>query len=372
MNLVKLDWITWQPTPYNDFLFRTLAADEELALTVHFVAPILPTHPWKSEMAKGFSSRVFHQRAGLDLRSLQLAVRDKNRFFIVAGWHQSATFSLLNTLMLLGRKFAIWTDTPDCSKPRGFPKAVLRTRWLRTLFHRASYVMGTGTPALSALEAMGCPPEKLVTFPFVLDLELFKPLESQGIGTGDGQPLVFLSSGRLSNVLKGYDLAIKALASIHQRTGLDFRYRIAGEGPDKEALRELARTCGLESQVDFIGWLEPSELPGFYRSGDIFLHPSHFDPFPNAVLEAMASGLPVIGSDLAGSVVDRIKHGENGLIHRANDIDDLTDQIFRAVKDRTAAVEMGRKARVTAETWPVERAVATVKQVVLGTSSAVS
>jgi glycosyltransferase involved in cell wall biosynthesis len=153
---------------------------------------------------------------------------------------------------------------------------------------------------------------------------------------------------------------------MRQRLGLDFRYRIAGEGPDKEALRQLALASGIEAQTEFVGWLEPSELPNFYRSGDVFLHPSLFDPFPNAVLEAMATGLTVIGSEAAGSIADRVRHGDNGLIHRVNDVDDLAEQVNHALSSQPRLAEMGHRARATAEAWPVGRAVAAVKKIILG------
>lgn len=361
----KLDWVTWQPTPYNDYLFRSLSADPALDLTVHFVAPVLATHPWRSEMAQGFRSRVFREHSKLDLHCLGLAARDRNRFFVVAGWQQPVTISLLNLLILLRRRFAIWTDTPNLSVRRGFPKSILRQSWLRYLFTGATYVMGTGRPALAALERMGCPRKKLVNFPFVVDLERFTPSSTASNSAGLNQPLVFLSSGRLSNDLKGYDLAIKALALAAARTGSDFRYYIAGEGPDKAALQSLARSCGLEPKVEFRGWLEPQELPSFYRSGHVFLHPSHFDPFPNAVLEAMSTGLPVIGSDEAGSVLDRVVHGQNGFLHRSNNVEDLAAQISRAMTDRSALSQMGQNARATAETWPASRAIGTIKEMAM-------
>jgi glycosyltransferase involved in cell wall biosynthesis len=221
--------------------------------------------------------------------------------------------------------------------------------------------MGTGAPAVAALAQMGCPTEKLVNFPFVVDLDTFRPSSAPPPAGGAGAPLVFLSSGRLSNALKGYDLAIKALALVRQRTGLDFRYRLAGDGPDKESLQALARTSGIEDRVEFAGWLEPSQLPDFYRSGQLFLHPSHFDPFPNAVLEAMASGLVVIGSELAGSVADRIVDGKNGFIHRANNVEDLAARIGFIVDDANVIGEISRKARLTAEQWPVARALQAIR-----------
>ena len=196
-----------------------------------------------------------------------------------------------------------------------------------------------------------------------MDLEHFSP-RAAADQTGNGN-LTFLSSGRLVNSLKGYDQALTALAYARDRLagkGRNFKYRIAGAGPDKETLSSLVSQLGLSGQVEFVGWLEPHLLPDFYRSGQVLLHPAHYDPFPNAILEAMACGLTVIGSDAAGSVVERIVHGHNGLIHRAGDGLDLAAQIADVLENPQKVAQMGEKARATAAAWPVSRGIDLVKE----------
>ena len=75
------------------------------------------------------------------------------------------------------------------------------------------------------------------------------------------------------------------------------------------------------NEVKLLGWIDYRDLPSFYNSGHLFLHPSRFDPFPNAVLEAMSCGLPVLGSDQAGSVIERVIDNENGLIFQSEDVE---------------------------------------------------
>jgi glycosyltransferase involved in cell wall biosynthesis len=259
----------------------------------------------------------------------------------------------------LQRPFAIWTDTPKLHLSRGYVKRVLRARWLRSVFHYANYVMGTGTPALALLEAMGCPRERLVTFPFVVDLKHFSPSESTE-NTPNGRTVI-VSSGRLVNWHKGYDVALSALGLLKKQGINNFVYRIAGVGPDKEALEQQATELDIRSHLEFVGWLETSVLPEFYRSANIFLHPSRFDPYPNAVLEAMACGLPVVGSTGAGSVVDRVRHTENGLITPMEDVTTLAECLAFALSHPDECRQMGIAARQTAEQWPVSRAIQSVK-----------
>lgn len=362
--LPHLHWICWQPTPYNDFLFRSLAADPEITLTVHFMESVVPSHPWQSTMTTGFSSRIYRRILGLDWHLLRLAALDSHNFFVIGGWQDPTIIAVINLLILLQRPFAIWTDTPDVNRTRSSMRALLRKAWLQRIFNHASYMMGTGVHALSILEKMGCPSYKLINFPFFVDLDLFVPV-TEYIQPETDELVVFLSCGRLVNSHKGYDIAIKALGLLQSKAVLNnFIYRIAGVGPDKAVLESLAKEVDIFENLEFTGWLEPQELPHFYRSGHVFLHPSHFDPYANAVLEAMACGLPVIGSDQAGSAVDRIEHMKNGVIHRANNVEDLAGKIIDILSHNEILSIIGAEARRTAELWHVSRGVEIIKSMI--------
>src|SRR6266511_3391734 len=361
MSATRLHWICWQPTPYNDYLFRSVAADPQIDLTVHFMESAVPSHPWKSQLACGFKSRTYKRLLGLDCHLLRLAALDEKSFFIIGSWHELTVISLINLLILYRRPFAVWTDTPNLDQKRNPVKAILRKIWLQRIFTHACYVMGTGISALSALEKMNCHRDKLVSFPYFIDLDSFTPISKPREKKVNGQ-IVFLSSGRLVNSHKGYDLALRALAIAKEKiVNQRFLYRIAGIGPDKETLESIAKEVSIFEDLEFVGWLEPEEILNFYRSGDVFLHPSPFDPYGNSVLEAMACGLPIIGSDRAGSVIDRIEHMKNGLVHRANDVEDLVNKIINILSDNEMIGRVGAEARRTAELWPVSRGIEIIK-----------
>jgi glycosyltransferase involved in cell wall biosynthesis len=225
--------------------------------------------------------------------------------------------------------------------------------------------MGTGQPGVMALKEMGVPQTKLVIFPFYLDLRAFTR-EIVPFPTDVGRAVRFISSGRIENSLKGHDVALRALEMASRGSERSFEYYIAGAGPDAMELRKLCSRLGIEEYVRFLGWIEPDELRRLYLAADVLIHasPVH-DPFPNAVLEGMAAGLPVLGSDVSGSVKDRVEHGINGFIHRAGDAHVLAEQIRFFLKNPDKIAEMGRKARQTAEQWPIDRGVQIIKDAVL-------
>jgi len=345
-------WLCWQPTPYNNLLFRSLSADPRLDLTVHFICPVLSSHPWQSVTPAGFSFRYFRKVCGIDWHLIKSALSDRKHMFVVAGWHDPTMQFVSLILALRRRPFLLWTDTPNVTRRRGRAKAAIRTRWLRWLFSKATTVMGTGRTALSTLEDMGCPGEKLVNLPYFVDLDVFTPSARCSADAAR----IYGSSGRLSDE-KGYDLALQALARVYAGRLDAFVYRIAGIGPDAHLLQEKAKELGIAHRVEFLGWLEPDGLPDFYNSLDVFLHPARYEPYGVAVLEAMASGKIVIGSDAAGVVIDRIHSGINGFVHRSGDAVDLALRIEEIGRDWNNMERIRKAARVATEAWPVSRGV---------------
>jgi glycosyltransferase involved in cell wall biosynthesis len=359
----NLHWICAHPTHYHNFFFNSLVKDRELNFKVHFLNSLLSSHPWKEDFISGYEWSVCSYHLGIDWNLIKLASIEDKSFFVVGGWNNLSTIVLLNTLIKYKRNFAIWTDTPNYGKGRGYIRGLARDRWLKRIFKHASYVLGTGQLAVLLLNRMGCPEEKLINFPFWVDLELFSPVKYFQ-KANKKQIICFLSSGRIVNAEKGFDIALRALAKLKDDRILDeFRYKIAGIGPDDWKLRSLSEELGIQNNIELVGWLETRNLPEFYRSGSIFIHPSYFDPFPNAVLEAMACGLAVIGSNKAGSVLDRIEHMKNGLVFRTGDVNDLSEKIKFLLDNPEKMENLGIEARRRAEEWHVDLGINTIKNI---------
>lgn len=113
------------------------------------------------------------------------------------------------------------------------------------------------------------------------------------------------------------------------------------------------------SQVVFTGNVSHAKLDDYFQKADIFIHPSIFDdPFPNAVLEAIASGLPIVAT-CAGGVVESVADGKTGLLVERSDADALAEAILRLLTDDELRTSMGQAARQRAlEMFSWERTVA--------------
>jgi glycosyltransferase involved in cell wall biosynthesis len=157
-------------------------------------------------------------------------------------------------------------------------------------------------------------------------------------------PPRILSVGRIVHQ-KGLDMAMAALAGLMD---LDWEWRIAGDGPELPQLKAKAREGHLESRVQFLGWQTRDQLRQEYANANLFLFPSRHEGMPNAVLEAMASGLPVIATRIAGNE-DLVREGETGVLVPPENAQALQLSLRRLLTEGEKRAQMGLAARARVE-----------------------
>jgi glycosyltransferase involved in cell wall biosynthesis len=156
-----------------------------------------------------------------------------------------------------------------------------------------------------------------------------------------GTPLLrILFVGRLS-VEKGVDILLQACKRL--RSGnVPIQLRIVGDGPLRIELRAMAATLGLDSSLSFVGQLPRQALGDEYVHSDVVCVPSRSDPFPTVILEAMASGRPVIGTNVGG-ISFAVEHEKTGLLVAPEAPDELAHAFERAAKDQKSLQLMGHR-----------------------------
>jgi len=152
-----------------------------------------------------------------------------------------------------------------------------------------------------------------------------------------------LSVGRIVHQ-KGLDLAVTALGALRD---LEWEWRIAGDGPELPHLKERLAREGLEDRVRFLGWRSAEQLIEEYQAASLFVFPSRHEGMPNALLEAMASGLPVIASSIAGNE-ELVVSGETGLLVQAEDTNALQAALRLLLNDEQRRERMGRAGHARA------------------------
>ncbi len=146
--------------------------------------------------------------------------------------------------------------------------------------------------------------------------------------------------GRLERQKRQSDL-IRAGKMLIER-GAKIRILLAGEGRERENLAQLARDLGIAYRVSLLGFVDTIEE--FLAGLDLFVFCSEWEGMPNAVLEALAAGKPVVGADIEG-VREVVEDGKSGMLYPAGDLEALSERMERLIRDPGMAREMGEAAR---------------------------
>lgn len=156
---------------------------------------------------------------------------------------------------------------------------------------------------------------------------------------GSASNHTIIAVGRLAPQ-KGFDVLLRAFAQIANALP-SWNLTIVGRGEERERLTELASSLGIAERVAFPGWLpEPGEL---LAEASLFVMPSHYEGFPNALLEAMACGLPVITTRWPG-LGDIVTDGVDGLEVPVGSADDLAHAMQCLISDAGMRARLGRNA----------------------------
>lgn len=262
-------------------------------------------------------------------------------------WHLFAAPVLL---------LAPWRSTPVIVNYRGGEARAFferSFRWVGPMMRRASSIVVPSGYLQQVFSEYGL--ESLVV-PNIIDLDLFNAAElpQPSETTDSGKPFTFAITRNLERIY-GIDAAIRALASLRAQ-GLDVALDIAGSGPEEGALKALASDLQLGDAVRFLGRLNREEVAALYRRADAALNPTTVDNMPNSVIEALASAVPVISSDVGG-VPFIVTHEESALLVPVGDVRAMASAMERLLVSpdlRTRLVVAGLES-VRDYAWPVVR-----------------
>jgi len=213
---------------------------------------------------------------------------------------------------------------------------------------KADVLLSDGWGARELPDILGRPVEHITKG---VDSELFSPEgPSVRASLGAGGTPVVLSVSRLVPI-KNVALFVDAMAIV-LRSRPDVRGIVVGDGPLEADLKRRAAALGL-SGVTFAGYVAQADLPAWYRAADLFALSSDFDNSPNVVLEAMASGLPVVATDVGG-VADFVDTPSGGSLVPRGDPASMGEEILRWLGDatgRSAAGAFNRRRAATEFSW---------------------
>lgn len=179
------------------------------------------------------------------------------------------------------------------------------------------------------------------------------------------QPVRFLFVGWLENT-KGIRELIAAFRELQSIQGLpSTRLIFAGAGSLESYCHECAREPALADRIEVAGWVTGVEKDRLLAGADVFVLPSHAEGLSNAMLEAMAAGLPAIVTRV-GSLPDVVTHDVNGLLMNPKDIEQLTALMCMLATDTNRRERLGRAANARAAAFTSERAVNEIIEIMNG------
>ena len=341
--------------PYRIPIFNALAARQEIELHVVFLSESdTSLRQWKVYLEEiQFSYQVlqsFRRRiAGFHVlitRGVSGALDRANPEVIVAGgYNYVAMWEAKRWARLRGIPFLLWSESNSQDSRRNlWPVEFAKRKFIDDC---QGFVV-PGRSAAEYLAGLGAGKEKIFVAPNAVDVQRFAkggeqtPRNRAQMDQSGLPPQYFLYVGRFVRSKGIYDL-LKAYSDlpedVRQTAGLVF----VGDGKERSELmrrsREIRTGC-----VIFPGFVQRDELPAYYANANALVFPTHSDPWGLVVNEAMACGIPVIATDVAGCTADLVCDGMNGYVVRARHPGQLTQAMLKLVNDPPLRRRMGQAA----------------------------
>ncbi|MEH6497426.1 MAG: glycosyltransferase [Pseudomonas marincola] len=220
-----------------------------------------------------------------------------------------------------------WMARAASMTPSGpFPKlARLGGYYNPKYFKKCDHLVGITPDLCRHVIDQGWPKDRVHYVPNFLNWKPKPPVSRAEFSTPEGVPLL-LALGRL-HTIKGLDIAVQSLAQIK-----DAYLWLAGDGPLRNSLEELAIKCGVADRVRFLGWRTDKEA--LLATADITVFPSRQEGFGNVILEAWAARTPIVATQAEGPSA-YINHGETGMLSPIDDINAFADNLKTLIASQT-------------------------------------
>ena len=352
---MRIGVITPTPTPYRDPFWSTVSKRPEVDLEVFYCGGVTQDRPWDVSWAFDFRAEVMpgrnlHKKLGYDAccyynPGLPRRLREGQYDGLIFGGYNHVTMQIGLAYALLNRIPYFMMCEVYLNQPRWIWRKFVKTLPLRFLLTRAAGCFPTGTLAERYMRHYGVSEKRMCHVPNAPDVQAYwqqaQQLAPNRIQmrreTGFGDESVILFVGRLID-LKEVDTLLHAFAQVAK--GRPCRLVILGDGPTQPRLERLSRDLGIAHLVSFPGFLPPDQLPKWYAMSDLFVLPSSDETWSVVVLEALASGVPVVITKMVGCFADVLNDPIVGEAVPPCDVVNLTRAIERRLAARVSRDEI--------------------------------
>ena len=208
----------------------------------------------------------------------------------------------------------------------------------KSIWNNSSYIVANSHSLQETCKEFS-PKQEIEMISNGVDTELFYPDKNKDSKTNEVQ-LLFIS--RLMPQ-KGIDILIKACHILNKRGITNYKLTIVGEGHLKDLMFSLIDEYNLKEKINYLGWKDLEELPEIYRRADVFILPSVMEGMSSVVLQAMASGLPIVASRVKG-FEEVLEENVNGLFAEYNNPGEFANAIEKLIESAELREKMSQKS----------------------------
>lgn len=252
------------------------------------------------------------------------------------GWLLKRSYGLPYIISLRG------ADVPSDEVKRFAKQYKVLRPFIRWLWRDADALVAVSN-GLRSYAKETSPDLPIQVIPNAIDLSAFTPAPQRG--TNGLVRLLYV--GRF-NVFKNVETLVEAVGKLSQMDVGEFELNLVGEGEQRPVLERIVSELGLTRRVNFVGWVARDQIADHYRRADVFVTATTWEGMPNTVLEAMACGLPIVGTQASG-LHELVRDGLNGYLVPTKDPEALAQALARLMGDGYERRRMGRESRKLAE-----------------------
>ena len=338
--------------PYRIPVFNALAARDEIDLHVIFLSKTdTSMRQWRIyEEEIRFSYEVlpsWRRRIGKYNLLLNSNLGDALRnaapeVLVCGGYNYFAAWQAMNWAKRNGVQFLLWCESTALDRRNEF----FAVEWLKKEFARnCDGFVVPGQSALEYVQQFASPKQKVFVARNAVDIELFASKEEKVRARAErvrGELALpqryFLFVGRLVQSKGVVDL-VNAYGALPAKIRAEVSLVFAGDGPMRAQLEPLARDI-YPGSVFFTGFVQRDDLANYYALAECLVVPTHSDPWGLVVNEAMACGLPVICTNVAGCAADLVR--ENGILIEPGNVPELARAMLAMANDSDLRTAMSR------------------------------
>ena len=330
--------------------------DPDFGVEVKWDVPLLDGYKWTLIPNRSWAPRIGSFFGLLNVGIWRKIRRGKFDAVVILTGYVYATFWVAVIAAKLSGVPVLYGTDATSLQPRDGKrwKVAVKRRLLPTIFRLADIVIIPSEAGRQFILSLGIADSRIVLTPFVVDNAWWRARASE-VDRGevrrkwaipDDAPVV-LFCAKLQP-WKRPDDVLRAFA----KANVEGAYLVfAGDGAMRAGLEAEAKSLGVAARTRFLGFVNQSGLPPVYRSADLFVMPSEYDPCPVVVCEAMLCGCPVVLSDEVRGRFDLVNEGRTGFIYQCGDVDKLARILANVLRDRATLVELSRAAMTRMETW---------------------